>query len=138
MTRPPRTCPRCGTTFTPAPPAGRKKFCTSRCRSAYNRAAATRARNTAATSNGTSTGTANGTGTGTGNANGDGTGTGTANGMANGNGNANGDGTTSAQACPHCRKPITTITWIVPPAAATVGTPAQHAADTPPTRRHGP
>lgn len=30
-------------------------------------------------------------------------------------------------ACPHCRKPVAVVAWLVPPAAASVATPPQHA-----------
>ena len=38
------------------------------------------------------------------------------------------DGTLAAvPACPHCRKPVAIVAWLVPPAAASVATPARHA-----------
>jgi len=39
------------------------------------------------------------------------------------------DGTTLAAvpACPHCRKPVAIVAWLVPPAAASVTTPTRHA-----------
>jgi hypothetical protein len=38
---------------------------------------------------------------------------------------------TAAPACPRCRQPIAIVAWLVPPAAASVATPAT-------TRRHDP
>ena len=34
----------------------------------------------------------------------------------------------AAPACPHCRKPVAIVAWLVPPTAASVATPPQHAA----------
>jgi hypothetical protein len=37
-------------------------------------------------------------------------------------------GTGAAEpACPHCRKPVVLVAWLVPPAAATVKEPPRHA-----------
>ena len=36
-------------------------------------------------------------------------------------------GLTAEPACPHCRKPVALVAWLVPPAAATVKTPPRHA-----------
>ena len=33
-------------------------------------------------------------------------------------------------ACPHCRKPVAIVAWLVPPAAATVAAPPRHASET--------
>jgi endogenous inhibitor of DNA gyrase (YacG/DUF329 family) len=30
-------------------------------------------------------------------------------------------------ACPHCKQPVAIVAWLVPPAAATIATPPQHA-----------
>jgi endogenous inhibitor of DNA gyrase (YacG/DUF329 family) len=35
--------------------------------------------------------------------------------------------TAAVPACPHCRKPVAVVAWLVPPAAASVATPGQHA-----------
>ena len=32
-------------------------------------------------------------------------------------------------ACPHCRKPVAIVAWLVPPAAATVAAPPRHASE---------
>ena len=32
-------------------------------------------------------------------------------------------------ACPHCRKPVAIVAWLVPPAAASVTTPPRHASE---------
>jgi endogenous inhibitor of DNA gyrase (YacG/DUF329 family) len=38
-------------------------------------------------------------------------------------------GTLAAEpTCPHCRKPVAIVAWLVPPTAASVATPPQHAA----------
>ena len=36
-------------------------------------------------------------------------------------------GLTADPACPHCRKPVALVAWLVPPAAATVKEPPRHA-----------
>jgi hypothetical protein len=36
-------------------------------------------------------------------------------------------GLTAGPACPHCRKPVALVAWLVPPAAATVKEPPRHA-----------
>ncbi len=36
-------------------------------------------------------------------------------------------GLTAGPACPHCRKPVALVAWLVPPAAATVREPPRHA-----------
>lgn len=42
-----------------------------------------------------------------------------------------GDGVTAAvPACPHCRKPVAVVAWLVPPAAASIDTP-RHADNNP-------
>ena len=38
-----------------------------------------------------------------------------------------GDGLAAEPACPHCRKPVALVAWLVPPAAASVKTPPRHA-----------
>jgi endogenous inhibitor of DNA gyrase (YacG/DUF329 family) len=35
--------------------------------------------------------------------------------------------TAAVPACPHCRKPVAVVAWLVPPAAASVATPQRHA-----------
>lgn len=35
--------------------------------------------------------------------------------------------TAAVPACPHCRKPVAVVAWLVPPAAASVATPERHA-----------
>jgi endogenous inhibitor of DNA gyrase (YacG/DUF329 family) len=36
-------------------------------------------------------------------------------------------GLAAGPACPHCRKPVALVAWLVPPAAATVREPPRHA-----------
>ena len=38
-----------------------------------------------------------------------------------------GDALTAEPACPHCRKPVALVAWLVPPAAAAVKQPPRHA-----------
>jgi endogenous inhibitor of DNA gyrase (YacG/DUF329 family) len=109
-----RACPRCGRAFTWTTAAPRQKFCGNRCRSAYNRNPARYAAGPVPPGPANSTATTPGTTTTSGTVPGDGT-------------------ITAVRACPHCGKPITAITWIVPPAAAAVTTPSPTA-----TRRHSP
>jgi len=117
-----RNCPRCGRAFTWTTSAPRQRYCGNRCRSAYNR-------NPARYAGGPippgppppATATAPGTST--------------AGGTATAGGTMPGDSTiTAVRACPHCGRPVTAITWIVPPAAATVTTPGT-SGDTPGTVR---
>ena len=37
------------------------------------------------------------------------------------------DSLAAEPACPHCRKPVALVAWLVPPAAATVKEPPRHA-----------
>jgi endogenous inhibitor of DNA gyrase (YacG/DUF329 family) len=110
-----RDCPACGTPFTWTPAAPRQKYCSARCKHRWHRAhgkprrrrgrqAATRdvARPPAATTQGAPPSPpAAGTG-----------------GQA---------ALTAGPACPHCRKPVALVAWLVPPAAASVKTPPRHA-----------
>lgn len=101
-----RACPRCGQAFTWTTSAPRQKFCGNNCRSAYNRDPARYAAGPIPPG-----GTVPGKGTVT------------TGGTATTDGTMPGDGITAVRPCPHCGKPVTAITWIVPPAAATVTTP---------------
>jgi len=38
-----------------------------------------------------------------------------------------GPGLTAEPACPHCRRPVALVAWLVPPAAASVKEPPRHA-----------
>ena len=108
-----RECPACGTLFTWTPAAPRQKYCSARCKHRWHRAhgkprrrrsrkAATRdvARPPAAT---TDVAPPSPPQAGT------------------------GDGLTAGPACPHCRKPVALVAWLVPPAAASVKEPPRHA-----------
>jgi endogenous inhibitor of DNA gyrase (YacG/DUF329 family) len=108
-----RECPACGTLFTWTPAAPRQKYCSARCKHRWHRAhgkprrrrsrkAATRdvARPAAVT---TDVAPPSPPQAGT------------------------GDGLTAGPACPHCRKPVALVAWLVPPAAATVREPPRHA-----------
>lgn len=107
-----RDCPQCGAPFTWTPAAPRQKYCSARCKHRWHRAhgkprrrrsrkAATRdvARPTAATAGVAPVPPAAGPG----------------NGLA------------AEPACPHCRKPVALVAWLVPPAAASVKEPPRHA-----------
>ncbi len=110
-----RSCPRCGRAFTWTTAAPRQKFCGSRCRSAYNRNPARYAAGPIPPGPPPATATAPGTSTAGGTATAGGT-------------------ITAVRPCPHCGRPVTAITWIVPPAAANVTTP-ETSGDTPSTIR---
>ena len=115
MTAEQRTCPRCGQPFTWTTSAPRQKFCASRCRTSYNRSPARYAAGPIPPSPPRGTPM-------------------TASGTVTASGRSTPDGTiTAVRPCPHCGSPVTAITWIVPPAAATVTTPLPVA-----TRPHGP
>ncbi len=116
-----RACPRCGKAFTWTTSAPRQKFCGNTCRAAYNRNPARYANGpvppgSAVTTRGTVTAS----------------GTATSDSIVTASQTAPGDGITAVRPCPHCGRPVTAITWIVPPAAATVTAPLPAA-----TRRRG-
>ena len=108
-----RDCPQCGSPFTWTPAAPRQKYCSPRCKHRWHRAhgqprrrrgrkAATRdvAGPSAATNeNASLSPPAAGTG----------------------------PGLAAEPACPHCRKPVALVAWLVPPAAAAVKEPQRHA-----------
>jgi endogenous inhibitor of DNA gyrase (YacG/DUF329 family) len=106
-----RDCPQCGTPFTWTSAAPRQKYCSTRCKHRWHRAhgrprrrrgrnAATRhvARPPAVTANAAAPPAAGPQ-----------------------------DGLAAEPACPHCRKPVALVAWLVPPAAATVKEPPRHA-----------
>jgi endogenous inhibitor of DNA gyrase (YacG/DUF329 family) len=105
-----RDCPQCGTPFTWTPAAPRQKYCSARCKHRWHRAhgkprrrgrkTATRdvARPPAATTD-----------------------------VAPPPAVGPQDGLAAEPACPHCRKPVALVAWLVPPAAATVKEPPRHA-----------
>jgi endogenous inhibitor of DNA gyrase (YacG/DUF329 family) len=98
-----RECPQCGTPFTWTPAAPRQKYCSARCKHRWHRAHGRprkrRRGGQAATCDvaGPPAATA---------------------GQA---------GLAAQPACPHCRKPVALVAWLVPPAAASVKTPPRHA-----------
>lgn len=113
-----RACATCADPITVTTRNPNRRFCSPRCRvadwHARNRAARDTIANTANTAN-----TAN-----------DVHNNGVANDVRNGdgvhNGVHNGDGVASPKTmtlCPHCQKPVTVLTWLLPPAAAHVATP---------------
>jgi endogenous inhibitor of DNA gyrase (YacG/DUF329 family) len=108
-----RDCPQCGTPFTWTPAAPRQKYCSARCKHRWHRAHGKprrrRARKTAtrdvARQPGTTTEVA-----------------------APLPPQAGAEpGLAAGPACPHCRKPVALVAWLVPPAAATVKEPPRHA-----------
>lgn len=112
MTAEQRACPRCGQAFTWTPAAPRQKYCRNSCRSAYNRNPARYAAGPVPPGSTTTTRRTATPG-----------GTTTAMRTPPAGGTAPGDAITTARPCPHCGQPVTAVTWIVPPAAATVTTP---------------
>jgi endogenous inhibitor of DNA gyrase (YacG/DUF329 family) len=108
-----RDCPQCGTPFTWTPAAPRQKYCSARCKHRWHRAHGKprrrRGRKTAtrdvARQPGATTEVAAplpppaGAET----------------------------GLAAGPACPHCRKPVALVAWLVPPAAASVKEPPRHA-----------
>ena len=108
-----RDCPQCGTPFTWTPAAPRQKYCSARCKHRWHRAhgkprrrrgrkAATR---DVARPPGATTDVAPPAPPAAG----------------------PGPGLEAGPACPHCRKPVALVAWLVPPAAATVKEPPRHA-----------
>jgi endogenous inhibitor of DNA gyrase (YacG/DUF329 family) len=110
-----RPCPACQTTFTWTPAAPRQRFCSTRCRQRWwdrRRRQATAALNRDAPPAGNHDARA---------------------GADDGRGDhaRSHDPATLAAvpACPHCKQPVAIVAWLVPPAAASVATPRQHAVD---------
>lgn len=114
-----RDCPQCGTPFTWTPAAPRQKYCTARCKHRWHRAhgkprrrrsrkAATRdvARPPGATAHPAPAAQA---------------------GPPAPPAARPEPGLAAEPACPHCRKPVALVAWLVPPAAATVKEPPRHA-----------
>jgi endogenous inhibitor of DNA gyrase (YacG/DUF329 family) len=106
-----RDCPQCGAPFTWTPAAPRQKYCSARCKHRWHRAhgkprrrrsrkAATR---DVARPPGLATEAASPAPPGP------------------------GPDLEAGPACPHCRKPVALVAWLVPPAAATVKEPPRHA-----------
>jgi endogenous inhibitor of DNA gyrase (YacG/DUF329 family) len=117
-----RDCPECGAPFTWTPAAPRQKYCSTRCKHRWHQARrkprsrrrgrqapardvarppAPAARVAPTTDVGPPSPPAAGT--------------------------ASEAGLTAGPACPHCRKPVALVAWLVPPAAATVKEPPRHA-----------
>ena len=103
-----RDCPQCGTPFTWTPAAPRQKYCSARCKHRWHRAHGKPRRRgrTAATRDVARPPAAT-------------TSVAAAAGPR--------DSLAADPACPHCRKPVALVAWLVPPAAATVKTPPRHA-----------
>lgn len=117
-----RDCPQCGTPFTWTTAAPRQKYCSTRCKHRWHTArrkprnrrrgrqgpTASVARQPAPTASvapTTEVGPPSPPAAGT----------------------AGEAGLTAEPACPHCRKPVALVAWLVPPAAATVKEPPRHA-----------
>jgi endogenous inhibitor of DNA gyrase (YacG/DUF329 family) len=111
-----RDCPQCGSPFTWTPAAPRQKYCSARCKHRWHRAHGKprkrhRSRQPATRDvAGPPTATTH---------------------VALPSPPAAGTATEAAlaaePACPHCRKPVALVAWLVPPAAATVKEPPRHA-----------
>jgi endogenous inhibitor of DNA gyrase (YacG/DUF329 family) len=101
-----RTCPACGTAFTWTTAAPRQRFCSTPCRQRWwDRSRRRRGRQPGDDPHGHDPR------------------------RQPGDDPRGPDGTTLAAvpACPHCRKPVAIVAWLVPPAAASVTTPTRHA-----------
>jgi endogenous inhibitor of DNA gyrase (YacG/DUF329 family) len=117
MTAEQRDCPQCGSPFTWTPAAPRQKYCSTRCKhrwhAAHGKPRRRRRRQDTATDAGRPPAPA------------------TRVAPAAGTGPPApphpGPGLTAGPACPHCRKPVALVAWLVPPAAATVQEPPRHA-----------
>ena len=100
-----RDCPACGTPFTWTPAAPRQKYCSARCKHRWHRAHGKprrrrRTRDDARPPAATTQPAPP---------------------------PATGESLAAEPACPHCRKPVALVAWLVPPAAASVKTPPRHA-----------
>jgi endogenous inhibitor of DNA gyrase (YacG/DUF329 family) len=119
-----RACPACGAGFTWTPAAPRQRFCSAPCRHRWwdrRRRQATAFLNRDSTPlPGSEPAPAPGAHDPRGETpRGDG---------PRGDGPRDSGGTLAAvPACPHCRKPVAVVAWLVPPAAASVATPQRHA-----------
>ncbi len=111
-----RECPQCGNPFTWTPAAPRQKYCSARCKHRWHRAHGRprkrRRGGQAATCDvaGPPAATA-----------------GVALPSPPAAETAGQAGLAAQPACPHCRKPVALVAWLVPPAAATVREPPRHA-----------
>jgi len=114
-----RACPACGTEFTWTPAAPRQRFCSTPCRHRWwDRR---RRQATAVLNRGGVPAPLSGPvpAPGAHDPRGE---------TPRGNEAQGADGVIAAvPACPHCRKPVAVVAWLVPPAAASVATPARHA-----------
>ena len=100
-----RECPACGNPFTWTPAAPRQKYCSTRCKhrwhAAHGKPRKRRRGRRAATADVACPPTPT---------------TGVTE-----------DSLAAEPACPHCRKPVALVAWLVPPAAASVKEPPRHA-----------
>ena len=101
-----RDCPACGTPFTWTPAAPRQRFCSTPCRQRWwDRTRRRRSRRQPDDPHGHDQR------------------------RAADDPRRPGDAAIAAvPACPHCRKPVAIVAWLVPP-AATVATPTRHASE---------
>ena len=117
-----RPCPACGTLFTWTPAAPRQRFCSTPCRHRWwdrRRRQATAVLNQAGVPVPDSEPTPGGH---------DPRGETPRRHGPRDNAPRDGGGTLAdVPACPHCRKPVAVVAWLVPPAAASVATPERHA-----------
>jgi endogenous inhibitor of DNA gyrase (YacG/DUF329 family) len=114
-----RDCPECGAPFTWTTAAPRQKYCSTRCKHRWHQARRKprrRCRGRAATRDVTARPAPTTRVAPT-------TEAGTPPPPASGPE----PGLTAEPACPHCRKPVALVAWLVPPAAATVKEPPRHA-----------
>jgi len=119
-----RDCPQCGTPFTWTPAAPRQKYCSTRCKHRWHtarrgprkRRRGRQGPTTDVAQQPDPTTQAAAT-----------TEVGPLSPPAAGTGAAGEAGLTAGPSCPHCRKPVALVAWLVPPAAATVREPPRHA-----------
>ena len=103
-----RTCPGCGTAFTWTPAAPRQKFCSTRCRKRWwDRARRRRRRERQDDDQRRRPDDQRGR----------------PDDPRRDDPPAAGQPPAATAACPHCRKPVTIVAWLVPPAAASVPVP---------------
>lgn len=115
-----RDCPQCGTPFTWTSAAPRQKYCSTRCKHRWHQARR-KPRKRRRDRPGPATGVARPPVPATGVA------PATQAGPPAPLAAEPADGLTAEPACPHCRKPVALVAWLVPPAAATVKEPPRHA-----------
>ena len=119
-----RDCPQCGAPFTWTSAAPRQKYCSTRCKHRWHTARRKPRRRRRGRQEPTAD-VARQPAPATGNA--ATTGVGPLSPPAAETEQVREADLTAGPACPHCRKPVALVAWLVPPAAATVKEPPRHA-----------